>query len=192
MDSVYLISLIVGGFFVLLSMLGGGEHDAEHDIEFDSDKDFGLGSNLDTDLGDSADIGFVDLLSIRALFLFAAFFGLTGVSLTAFSGSEPLTALLSTGTGLLVGLGGNYAIKKFAYEHISSQVTGADMTGRTAIALLPFSGAENGKIILEAGGKRIQVTARLFEGESGGMIQKDDQVVIVNMDGRIAEVLKPD
>jgi hypothetical protein len=188
MDSAYLISLIVGAFFILLSIFGVGEHDdvdaggdVDHDSEWDSQLDFGSGN-----------IGFVDLLSIRALFLFAAFFGLTGVSLSALGGSEPITGVLATGTGLLIGLGGNFVIKKFAYEAVSSQVTPADLEGRTAKVLLPFSGDENGKILLNAGGKRIQMTARLFEGESTDSVGEHEEVVVVRINGRIAEVLKPD
>ena len=40
MDSVYLISLIVGGFFVLLSIFGGGDHEADADTDLDFDSDF--------------------------------------------------------------------------------------------------------------------------------------------------------
>jgi len=200
MDSIYLTSLIVGGFFVLLSIFGVSEHDADHDVSVDVDGDLDFDADHDTDwdvnhdLGvDVAhDIGFVDLLSIRALFLFAAFFGLTGVALTALSVGEPLTGLLSTSTGLLIGIGGNYVIKKFAYEQVSSQISQAQLKGKSGRALLPFSGQENGKILLKAGGKRIQVTARLFQGNATDSIMKDDEVVIVHMDGRIAEVLKPD
>ncbi len=77
MDSIYLTSLLVGGFFVLLSIFGGGEsdhdadHDFDHDIDVDADHDFD--SDFSVDLDGSPD--FVDLLSLRALFLFAAFFG---------------------------------------------------------------------------------------------------------------------
>ena len=77
MDTVYLISLIVGGFFVLLSIFGGGETDGDAEVEADFDADH----DADLSHGDVG-TGLVDLLSIRALFLFAAFFGLTGFVLT--------------------------------------------------------------------------------------------------------------
>ncbi len=202
MDSIYLISLIVGGFFVLLSIFGAGEHDSEtdfdhdfdHDVDFDHDMDFDSDADFDSDLSIDVDSGpdFVDLLSIRALFLFAAFFGLTGVLLTMFGTGEPLVASLSTVTGLLVGLGGNWIIKKFAYEQVSSQVSDSDMKGRTAKVLLPFEGDENGKILLKAGGKKMQVTARLFESGEAEAVRPGDQVVVIRMDGRIAEVVRPD
>ncbi len=194
MDSIYLTSLLVGGFFVLLSIFGGGEsdhdadHDFDHDIDVDADHDFD--SDFSVDLDGSPD--FVDLLSLRALFLFAAFFGLTGVTLQWFGTAEPLTGLLAGGTGLLVGLGGNFIIKKFAYEQVSSQVTEKELPGKTATVLLPMAGQQKGKILLTAGGKRMELTARLFEGGGSEILDQGAEVVVVRMKGRIAEVLRPD
>lgn len=202
MDSVYLISLIVGGFFVLLSIFGGGDHeaDADHDLSFEADHDVDLGvdAHLDGDTGVDHDFsadagpGLVDLFSIRALFLFAAFFGLTGVTLGAFGTTEPLNAILSTLTGLIVGLGGNWFIKRFAYQQVSSQVSAASLKGRTARVLLPMEGEQNGRIMLEAGGKKLQFTARLFEPDQAEAVAQGDEVVVLNMDGRVAEVIKPE
>jgi len=202
MDKIYLISLIVGGFFVLLSIFGGGEHDteADHDLSFDADHDMDLDLDSDMDAGhefhlgvdSEAGPGFVDLLSIRALFLFAAFFGLTGVILGAVGTVEPLNAILSATTGLAVGLGGNWVIKRFAYEHVSSQVTSQQLTGRTARVVLPIDSEASGRIMLEAGGKKIQLTAQLFDAEAQAALEKDEEVVVYRMDGRIAKVIRPD
>lgn len=198
MDSIYLISLIVGGFFVLLSIFGGGDHetDADHDLSFEADHDveFDLDGDLDLDhdFGADAGPGLVDLFSIRALFLFAAFFGLTGVSLGAFGTAEPMNAVLSAITGMIVGLGGNWFIKRFAYQQVSSQVSAASLKGRTARVLLPMEGDQNGRIQLEAGGRKLQFTARLFEPEQAEGLAQGDEVVVLNMDGRVAEVIKPD
>ena len=110
MDTVYLVSLLVGGFFVLLSVLGG-DADADADMDFDTDADFDLDGDLDADFDGGMDHGsvgagpgFVDLLSLRALFLFAAFFGLAGTALSWIGTSATLTAILATGVGLIAGL----------------------------------------------------------------------------------------
>lgn len=208
MDSVYLISLIVGGFFVLLSIFGGTDSesdadvdvdadaefdvdtDADFDHDFDHDVDHDLSADHDFDVGHGPD--FVDLLSIRALFLFAAFFGLTGTVLGLLGSQEPLTAVFSVLTGLVVGLGGNWFIKRFAYEQVSSAVSVADLTGRTARVSLPFTGAERGKILVEAKGQRLQLLARSLDTEADELFDPGDEVVVVRMDGRVAEVVKPE
>lgn len=203
MESVYLISLIVGGFFVLLSIFGGGDHeaDADSDFDFDSDADVDFDTDFDGDLdGDldmdahldlDAGVGFVDLLSIRALFLFAAFFGLTGVSLGALGTAEPLNGILSAATGLIIGLGGNWFIKRFAYQEVSSQVTAKALKGQTATVLLPMEGAQKGRILIDTGERKMQITARLFEPDVAESVVEGDEVVVLNVDGRIAEIIKP-
>ncbi len=203
MNSVYLISLIVGGFFVLLSIFGGGEtdtdvdadvdmdidFDADMDVDVDADMDGGLDVGADHDLG--AGVGFIDLLSVRALFLFAAFFGLTGVLLNLVGTGEPLAAILSIGTGLLCGLGGNFLIKRFAYASVSSNVTSKELRGRTAHVLLPFGAKDRGKITVVSKGRKLQLIARPLDDESTEAFSQGEEVVIVRIDGTIAEVVKP-
>lgn len=198
MDTLYLISLLVGGFFVLLSLIGGSDSDA--DVDADLDADFDADADADVDAGSSTDAGmdagagpgFVELLTLRALFLFAAFFGLTGLALSWIDAGEPFTAVTAVLTGLVVGLGGNFLIKRVGYAHVSSDIGGRDLKGRTAKVILPFEGAERGKIGVVAKGHRLQLVARAFGEEAGGAFAPGEEVVIVRMDGRVAEVLKPE
>ena len=204
MESIYLISLIVGGFFGALSMLGGDTHsdadfdagfDADVDLDVDLDLDLDAGTELDADLsgigGHAGGIGVVDLLSVRTLFLFAAFFGLTGVLLGMAGTAEPLTGILSATTGLIVGMGGNYVIKKFAYQSVSSAVTEEHMKGKTGRVILPFGHDDTGKILIEARGKRVQLIAKSLDDNPGESFAQDEEVVVVRVDGRVAEVVKP-
>ncbi len=203
MDAIYLVCLLVGGFFVLLSVLGGGDTDADVDADFDADFD----ADLDADAGDfdgeadvhaldavsdvSAGPGWVDLFTIRALFLFMAFFGLTGVLLDWIGTEEPMAAVLAALTGLIIGLGGNYIIKTVGYRHVSSSVTTRDLKGTTAEVTLPFEGDGLGKVRLVARGNRVQLRARSFEA-ADGPFAPGDEVVVVRMDGSVAEVVKPE
>lgn len=198
MSNIYLISLIVGGFFVLLSIFGAGDHDSDVDVAVDVDADVDLDLDADGDVHIDAGghelgagVGLIDLLSIRALFLFAAFFGLTGVLLDLTGTPEPWTAILSVVTGAIAGLGGNYIIKRFAYEQVSSNTTTAELKGRTAQVILPFAGSEKGKIAVVAKGQRMQLRARPLDTESAEAFAKGDDVVIIRMDGSVAEVVKP-
>ena len=203
MDPVYWISLIVGGFFVLLSVFGGGDSEADADVDFDADADLDFDGDADMDLDADADAdlhighgdlgagpGLVDLFTIRALFLFAAFFGLTGVLLSLANTGEPMTAILAGLTGAIIGLGGNYVIKSIGYAHVSSTVTAVDMKGRTGTVIIPFDSNDQGKISLISKGKRLQLVARAFEG-ADETFEPGDEIVVVRVDGRVAEVVKP-
>lgn len=207
MDTVYLVSLIVGGFFVLLSIFGGAESDADvdadadfdfeadHDLDFDADHDFDVDADHDFDVAGHADIGsgpgLVDLFSVRALFLFAAFFGLTGTLLTWLEASELWTLTASILTGLAIGLGGNWLIKTVGYRTVSSTHTARELLGSTARVLIPFEGTQKGKITLVAKGQRLQILASSFDEDSPSF-EPGDEVVVVRMEGSVARVVKPD
>lgn len=191
MEDVYLISLLVGGFFVLLSIFGGlgsgADFDADADLDFDADADTDVDAG--TDMG--AGPGFVDLFTLRALFLFAAFFGLTGTLLT-WTGSGGLATLLaSVVMGFVIGLGGNYAIKRVGHETVSSSIERGDLHGRTAHVLIPFTGPDLGKIRLDTKGQRLQLRARAFEGVEEPF-EPGDQVVVIRTAKGVAEVVKPE
>lgn len=207
METVYLVSLIVGGFFVLLSIFGGdADTDADTDFDFDTDTDFDLDADFDADAdfdtdadgGDTdfhaevgAGPGLVDLFTIRALFLFAAFFGLTGALLSWAGTGEPLTAGLAASIGLLVGLGGNYLIKRVGYAQVSSDVTLADMRGLTGKVLIPFSAGERGKISLIVKGNQVRLIARPLDDNSDEEFAPGEEVVVVRTENGVAEVVKP-
>lgn len=193
MGTIYLICLIVGGFFVGLSLLGGTDADVDADFDADVDADFSIDSDVDADAPlyhAESGPGLVDLVSVRTLFLFAAFFGLTGVMLSLIGTGEPWTGVYSALVGLIVGLGGNYVIKRVGHAHVSSTVSSEDISGTTAKVLIPFEGDRRGKISLVARGHRLQLVARAFE--QMGAFLPGDEVVIVRMHGAVAEVVKPD
>lgn len=192
METVYLVCLLVGGFFVILSLLGGADTDLDADFDADVDLDLDFdGGEVDGDVGadTGAGVGFVDLLSIRALFLFMAFFGLTGTIFSWLGSAALTTALYAVAMGLVAGLGGNYVIKKLGAE-VSSSIGTRDLKGRTARVVMPFEPGERGKILLEAKGSQFQMIAQAFEGAEESF-QSGDEVVVVRLDGPVAEVIKP-
>ncbi|MFK7848549.1 MAG: hypothetical protein AB8G77_24900 [Rhodothermales bacterium] len=188
MDMVYLVSLLVGGFFVLLSIFGG-DADVDGDVDIDIDGDFDFDGEAGSDIG--AGGGLVDLFSVRALFLFAAFFGLTGKVLT-WAGSAPtLTAILAIAMGLVVGLGGNYLIKRVGYAQVSSNVSTHELKGVTGKVLLPFTGSEKGKISLIVKGNEVRLIARSLDDSTQEAFEQGDEIVVVRSENGIAEVVKP-
>ncbi len=183
MGTIYLICLAVGGFFVLLSLLGGLGTDVE--VEFDGDMDV----DLDID-GGGAIASIADFLSLRFAFLFAAFFGLTGYLLGLNGTEEPRRFLISLALGFLIGFVGNWTIKKFAYKSVSSNLTDQDFVGKTAKVIVPFSGEERGKIKLEAKGQEALLIASSAD-EVSTSFEVGDEVVVVTIDGATAHVIKP-
>lgn len=179
MDSLYWISLIVGGVFVLLSLLGGGDTDVDADTEMD----------LDTEAEPGAGSGWIDLFSLRTVFLFAAFFGLCGALLPLADVTGIARLVASLGVGLTVGMGGNFIIKRVGYAHISSEVTASDLEGRTGEVIIPFGHSDKGKITLVTKGQRMQLQARGFEG-SEDVFAEGEEVVVIRMEGAVAEVVK--
>ncbi len=192
MDAIYLISLLVGGFFVLLSLFGGGdtEADADTDGHFEAQADTDTDHDLSGHAPDAGP-GLVDLLSIRALFLFLAFFGMTGLLLSWIDAGAIFTPVASVLTGLVVGLGGNYVIHRVGYEHVSSDVAVDALKGKTGVVVIPFAGSEKGKIRLEAKGQRLQLMARPFGDVADETFKPGDEVVVIRMKQGIAEVVKP-
>jgi membrane protein implicated in regulation of membrane protease activity len=167
---------------------------SDSDIEFDShvDVDSDVDADLHHELGGHDGVGFVDLLSLRFLFLFAAFFGLTGVLLGLVNAGEPFTFITSLLTGTVVGLGGNYFIKTVGYRQVSSNVTLDNLLGQTARVQIPFSAGENGKVNVISSGRQVSLIATALDDESEVEFKQGDEVVVVRMRGNVAEVIKPD
>jgi membrane protein implicated in regulation of membrane protease activity len=198
METVYLVALLVGGVFVALSLFGGG-HSTDAGAGLDHgglDMAGADAGGLDPDVSSAEAAhagghgpGLADLLSLRFLFLFAAFFGLTGLSLHYVAGEgEPFTGIVAALVGLLVGMGGNFALRRFSQERVSSQVTNADLVGRTARVAIPFEGAARGQVMLVSKGQRLVLPARSLEGAEG--FARGDDVVVVRMNCRTAEVVR--
>ncbi|MEZ4702382.1 MAG: hypothetical protein R2834_18765 [Rhodothermales bacterium] len=192
MDTLYLVCMLVGGFFVLLSIFGGEmDHHAEVDVSVDTDVDTDVSMDGDIHADLEAGPGFVDLLSLRTLFLFLAFFGLTGTLLNWTGSGGALTGLTATIVGLLVGFGGNYVIKRIGYAHVSSDITSSDIKGLTGRVLIPFSGDERGKISVVVKGSELRLPARSLDTESAEAFNPGDEVVVISRDGLTVEVVKP-
>jgi membrane-bound ClpP family serine protease len=196
MDTLYLVSLLIGSFFIMLSLMGGGDAEVDVDggVEFDADPGTDLLPLAEGEPGGSSGSGpgLVDLFSVRALFLFAAFFGLTGTLLSWAGSGEVFTPIASLLMGLVVGLGGNYVIKSIGYQHVSSDISLRDLRGMTGRVMIPFEGQGKGKIAIVARGNRLQIVARSFGEGPGEVFARGDEVVVVGVEGSTVQVVKPE
>jgi hypothetical protein len=186
MLTLYWIALIVGGFFVALSLIGG-DADGGSDFDLDAEAEFDL--DLDADAGGGG-FGLGDLLSLRAALLLVAAFGLTGVLLHYAGTGEPFTLLLSSLTGAVVALGGTYAIKTIGQAEVSAS-TDIDtlLIGRTAQVVVPFGARDRGAVVVTTGAGRHRVRAASLGGPDA--FELGDEVVVVQVEDGIAQVVRP-
>src|SRR5436190_17778919 len=104
---VYLITLIVGGALLALSLVLGGHGDADaHGGDADAHGGDAHAGSADGDHGSALDAftGWFPITSLRFWTFFSAFFGLTGTILGAFMGTGAVpTALFAVGAGYASG-----------------------------------------------------------------------------------------
>jgi len=206
MLSLYVITAVVGGTFVLLSALGGDsdsdadhdldhDHDFDHDVDHDFDHDFDHDVDHDTDLvhvGDaSTDLGqagiWLPFFSMRFWTYFTASFGVTGLALT---GLAPIGAVLSAwvagGTGLLTGTGMAYATRALKRAQVSSGVGVHHLVGSVGTVIVPIRAAETGKVRCVVRGTDVDLLARCDEDET---MNRGAEVLVIGFDGHLAKVM---
>lgn len=192
----YLFCLILGGGFVLLSMIagasGGADFDGDVDVDVDMDVDVDVDVDVDGDLdvdqefdldkdasldqGGSLDVEGVQRRRFRPWLSFKfytyamGFFGLTGVLLHLVGrGDEPLGISLAVGMGLVAGLGSSYLLHYVASNNEGSRALGEqDFVGVTGRVLLPIQKGQKGKVRVQIGGRSMDLRAET----------EDEQVVL--------------
>lgn len=210
MVALYVFSLVLGGGFLALSVMGdlfGGHGDVDvggdlggfdghleldaggldmdaGGLDFDAGGldmdagglDFDAGG-MDMDVGDM-DVGHLDvdaahaelhadagsvaskILSIRTLFYSLFGFGAVGTLLTyGWSGSPLLTAAFAVTSGIASGSIINLAfsyVRRSESGLVQSEATYAGLMGKVT---LPIRGEAPGKVVVERGGRRVEVRA---------------------------------
>jgi hypothetical protein len=196
----YVVALGIGGTLVLASLImGGKDTDQDHDHGHDSDKDHEHGHDHDKagamvlagetgmvphDAGGAADAvsALLPVTSIRFWTFFLAFFGLTGMTLTAAALGPGViaNALLSTGVGYLSGLSVVSVGKRLKKASTDSTVGHGDYVGATAVVTLPVAKGKTGKVRLELKGRTVELMA---DTEDDGAYDIKARVMIYQMTG---------
>jgi membrane protein implicated in regulation of membrane protease activity len=160
MLAAYLISLIVGGVLVAMSVLAGADH-ADHALG-----DAGGNGN-----GDAGHDGVLDavfswfpIASIRFWTFFAAFFGLTGTAMTVLdvAGKVPI-AIAAVAVGYASGLVLTRVIRRMQRTTSDSSLGEADLVGATARVLLPVSASRPGKVRVHMKDRSVDFMAQAHE-----------------------------
>lgn len=180
MLAIYLFCLVLGGGFLLVSLLGAGDG-GELDMDVDVDVD------VDVDAGGDTDTAAAKIFSFRTL-VYALFgFGATGSALTALGYGSLFTAGLAVVGGLLSG-----ALVGALFNYLGRTSSGAapsdaDLIGLTGRVTLPLSRDVPGTVVVEQGGRRISLRA-LPHGSEGDDPESWVAVVVVEVDKGLVRV----
>lgn len=193
MLALYLFALIVGGGFLLISVLGGG---GEGDIDLDGGLDLGgdvdFGGDLELDGAGEVESGGHDaasrIFSIRTVVYSLFGFGATGTTLTLLDVGFLTTLGFSTvggfAAGLLVSLVFYYLV-----QTDSGQPPGdSSLIGLVGVVRLPLDRMTPGTIMVERDGRRFPLRA-LPHGADDEDPAGWSRVVVVEMEDGIARVI---
>ena len=161
MLSVYLIALLVGGFLLAMSILGGGDHDTDVDADVDADADADVDADADGGHGGFDVMGWLPVGSLRFWTFFAAFFGLTGLVIDTGGFVGPYVGLGVAGAvGYVCGYTMVRIVRSLRREQVNSSLAIGDCVGETARVILPVSPERTGKIRLEIKGRTVELLAK--------------------------------
>jgi membrane protein implicated in regulation of membrane protease activity len=164
MLALYVISLILGGGLLLLSVLFGGEAE-------------GLEEEIGGEAGEG---GLGRVLPLASLFFwtfFLAFLGLTGVLLTFLApGMGGLViAGLAVGMGLLAALAAGSVLRRLGRGQVDSNVGPGDVVGRLGQVVVPVGRGRTGKVRIELKGRTVELLAH---GDDEELLAPSHQVLV--------------
>jgi len=186
MLAAYVFSLVLGGGFLLVSVLGDalGGDSIELDVDAHVDGDFDAHVDVDGDATHAS-----KLFSFRTV-VYALFgFGAVGSIMSWLQLGSPLSTFLFA----LVGGTASGAVVNVAFRYLYATDTGAhpgdqSLVGLSGRVTLPLTERVPGTIAVERGARRLALRAIPHESSAGGDISSWTNVVVVEMDKGIAKV----
>ncbi|MFQ3676590.1 MAG: NfeD family protein [Fimbriimonadaceae bacterium] len=194
---VYILSLVIGGGLIALSLLGSfGGHGADADVGAGDGIDGGVSGDGGTDgidhAGDHGDGGFHEHLwlpffSIRFWTYFAFVFGASGLLLSLFRASaEPLTLILSMGAAVGMGLLVAYLMRWIRSNEADGSARLDDVLGRVGRVTVPIREGQTGRIRVNVKGDEIDYLAL---ADQSGTFDEGEEVIVVGVEGNQARVV---
>lgn len=216
LTAAYWFCLILGGGLLVISALGGGDHDADVDADFEAD--FDAGGDVDFDAGADADFdvdagggfdadgavhagaevahaghmadaaGLSSWFSIRFVVFFVAVFGAVGVVLTHLTSAGPgLTLPVAIVGGAVVGQGVHRLFRLIRRTSGNSLTREGDYTRKLAHVTVRIAPPNPGEITLPVRGVQRYVPAVVM-GDGQGF-DPGDEVVVVDYSAGVAQVI---
>lgn len=198
MLALYLFCAGLGIPLLALFVFGGndgGELELESGVDFDADAGMDVEVGSDLDFG-GADAGFGDItafvrrIPVSSYAFFLAFFGGVGSVGTWLDFGFATTLVMA----ILIGLFGAFVnTAAFAYlrgTSSTSHIENRDLEGKLATVSIPIEDGRRGRVWLETGDERVQLTAAsINEAEA---ITLGEKVLIVGLDNGVAQVMRAD
>lgn len=191
MFGVYILFAVVGIPLQLLFAFGGGDVEGELGI---GDVDFDAGADLDVSGADAGvgDVSAFRKIPISSYTAFMAFFGGVGIASSLVGVAAITTFILAVVLGVFAA-GVNTALFSFLRKGDSdSSLTDSQMEGRLAIVSVPIQAGKRGRVTLDTGGERLQLTAGSMNDMPDLNFERGDEVLIVKVDGGVAQVVAVD
>jgi membrane protein implicated in regulation of membrane protease activity len=194
MLAVYLFCAALGIPLLLMFAFGSSDSEAEFgDAGFDVDAD--IGTDLDFGTGDAGFGDFTGLfrrIPISSYAFFLAFFGGAGTIGTWLDVGFVQTIILAVTLGVIASAVNTAAFSFLRNTDASSQLTDHQLEGRLATVSVPIDAGKRGRVWLDTGEERVQLTAGSVESAIDRSFARGEQVVIVEMTDGIAKVMGVD
>ena len=192
--TVYIFCAIIGIPLTALFALGGGEADVDAG-GFDADLDVDVGSDVDLGGADASGVGdftgLIRRIPVSSYTMFLAFFGGVG-AVSTWAGVGVLSALIAAVVVGVFAAGFNAALFGVLRNTAAdSSLADRQLEGRVATVSVPIEGGKRGRIFIDTGAERLQITAASIDGIEADF-GRGDEVVIVEMAAGIASVIAID
>ena len=198
MLAIYLFCAGLGIPLVALFAFSGSDGDAELggvDVDggFDVDVDVDAGG-FDGDVGGHGVGDFTGLLRripVSSYAMLLAFFGGVGTVSTWVGVGAATTFVMAAVLGLLAAFINTSLFSFLRATSADSSLTDRQIEGRVATVSVPIEAGKRGRVWIDTGAERLQITAGAVAGDSGSFA-RGDKVVIVEMHEGIAGVMAMD
>lgn len=198
MMPLYIFCACLGIPLLALFAFGGGDGEAELDSAgFDVDGDLDAGTDIDvgadTDLGGVGDFtAFWRRVPVSSYMFFLSFFGTGGILGNLFGLGFAATLTLAIIAGLVSGFVNTALFSFLRNTEYDSRLTDSQIEGRLATVSVPIELGKRGRVWIDTGEERVQLTAGSVDDLGDVSFQRGEEVVIVSMDNGVAKVMAVD
>ncbi len=185
MTAVFAFAATVGWPFLLFFVFFGGEG-GEVDADFDLDVDVDVGADFDSaggvgGAGEGIAAAALSLLSFRSIVFFLAFFGATGLILTALSTNSAIALIVAIALGLFAASLNNRVFRYLKTSSVGTDVSDSKLSGAVGRVTVPISVPSKGRITCEVEGQTINLTAVPFDPSEESEFGVGESVVVIEV-----------